>query len=76
MDSSELEPEVVTLERADFRQLVLSLRELREQRVADQLALRSATKALSTVCRLAIEEAPASVALKLFIASLPEHVMH
>ena len=76
VDSSELEPEVVTLERADFRQLVLSLRELREQRVADQLALRSATKALSTVCRLAIEEAPASVALKLFIASLPEHVMH
>jgi hypothetical protein len=34
-------PEMITLERSDFRQLVVALRNLREQRAADLLALRT-----------------------------------
>ena len=35
------DPEMITLERSDFRQLVVALRNLREQRAQDLVALRS-----------------------------------
>ena len=51
---------MITLERSDFRQLVISLRNLREQRTADLLALRNAREALKCVCDVASQEAPHS----------------
>ena len=47
--------DVVTLERSDFRQLVVALRNLRERRLEDQQALFQAQSALQTVCRLALQ---------------------
>jgi hypothetical protein len=71
-------PEQVTLERADFRALVVALRNLREQRASDLARLRTANEqlrdlareneALRTVVRLAVREAPHSMALRNSVA--------
>ena len=55
--------EYITLERADFRQLVISLRNLREQRNADLAELRKAREALKHVCAVATYEAPHNAAI-------------
>ena len=66
--------DTITIERADFRELVIALRTLREQRKADQLALRSAREALGELGVLALREAPASTALRELVAALPQRV--
>ena len=63
-------PESITLERADFRQLVVALRNLREQRSADLVALRSARESLRTICAVAAREAPQSQAVQEAISAV------
>ena len=60
------EGDTITLERADFRQLVVALRNLRQQRLSDQMALRELRTSLSKVAELVARDDAS--ALKAFVA--------
>ena len=47
--------DTITLERADFRQLVVALRNLRQQRQEDLETIHGMKQALATVCQLALK---------------------
>ena len=64
------ESETVTLDRSDFRQLVIALRNLREQRTADLRTMGEYRDALVGTCQLATQEAPGSRALAQMIEQL------
>ena len=64
------ESETVTLDRSDFRQLVIALRNLREQRTADLRTMGEYRDALVSTCQLASQEAPGSHALAQMIERL------
>jgi hypothetical protein len=63
-------PEMISLERTDFRQLVIALRNLRAQRDADLGSMRALRDALQELSRLALHEAPGSTAIAGLVRSL------
>ena len=66
------QPDLVTLERADLRKLVMALQNLRTQRTADLDTLRLTREALASVARLALLEAPDSEPLRALVNRLVE----
>lgn len=55
-----VDSDTVTLDRSDFRQLVIALRNLREQRTSDLEQLGRFREALVGACQVAAQEAPSS----------------